>query len=269
MGRKERANDKDQRTRRKATASELKAKAATRLRVAEIKRLAAQQAAAAARRQFFADGGGTGSAGSCSAATPGTNDDNDAPSTIDRDDESEVGAQAAGTQGHAAAAEEDHDEGSGDARRRDARPADVEAELDDEADEQAEAGAAAEGVMATYLEVVFGRLHSETIGEASRNSIEQKWLLDILKEEGNNWRLPAARAKSVCRKLGLEYGEPAYYRDILIWLPDERWGAEAMPPCVECESAADVGVHGFQTGHFGRRMCGLQNVCTQYKNVYM
>ena len=30
-----------------------------------------------------------------------------------------------------------------------------------------------------------------------------------------------------------------------------------MPPCVECESAAEVGVHGFHDSHFGRRVCGL------------
>ena len=81
----------------------------------------------------------------------------------------------------------------------------------------------------------------------------------MLKEEGSEWWLRAARAHSICKKLGLEYGEPAYYRDILVWLPDERWGAEAMPPSVHCDSAAQVGVHGFRDDHFGRRICGLES----------
>jgi len=70
------------------------------------------------------------------------------------------------------------------------------------------------------------------------------------------------RVRSVCAKLGLEYGEPAYYHDIFVWLPDERWGAEAMPPCIECESAQRVAAHAFQTGahgHYGRRICGLKD----------
>lgn len=62
------------------------------------------------------------------------------------------------------------------------------------------------------------------------------------------------------RRLGLAYGEPSYYRDIYVWLPDIRWGEEAMPVCINCDSAKAVSPHAFQTGkhgHCGRRICAL------------
>ena len=81
--------------------------------------------------------------------------------------------------------------------------------------------------------------HAATLGD--------QWLLALLKAPGADWWLRAGVAQSVCRKLGIEYGEPSYYRDIYVWLPDVRWGDEAMPPCVECHSAeenANVGHRG-------------------------
>ena len=47
--------------------------------------------------------------------------------------------------------------------------------------------------------------------------------------------------------------EPAYIRDVYVWLPDVRWGPKAMPCCPTCETAAHVGNHGFQTNHSARR----------------
>ena len=47
-----------------------------------------------------------------------------------------------------------------------------------------------------------------------------------------------ARAREVCEKRGIHYGEPEYYVDIVVWLPDVRWGV--MPPCVTCGSADHV-----------------------------
>ena len=108
--------------------------------------------------------------------------------------------------------EDDAEQTERQAERLEARPADVEAKLDDE--DQGADGVTS--VMGAYLKAVFERLHSETIGEASRSALEAKWLLDMLNEEGANFWLPAARARSVCAKLGLEYGEPAYYRDIKV-----------------------------------------------------
>ena len=255
--------DKQQRTRRTATAGEHNKKADKRAKQAEKQRVAEQQAGVAARRSFLSRAGaGSGSSSAAARGAEGVTADSEGGGNADEDLESGVGngGQAAGAAVDADAAaaeedpEEDHEEAGGEARRE-ARPADVEAELDDEDGEPE----AVEGVMATYLKAVFDRLHSETTGEASRDAFESKWLLAILKEEGSEWWLRASRARSICAKLGLEYDEPAYYHDILVWLPDERWGAEAMPPCVECKSAEQVGVHGFQTVHFGRRVCSLKS----------
>ena len=107
--------------------------------------------------------------------------------------------------------------------------------------------------MASYLEAVFHRVHLEVTGALSVHS--DLWLIKMLKDDG--WWLRACRASRVCDKFGISFGEPAYYRDVFVWLPDVRWGREAMPVCPECESAERVMPHAFQNKHFGRRICGL------------
>ena len=58
-----------------------------------------------------------------------------------------------------------------------------------------------------------------------RDANEKLWLREL--REDYDWWLPAKTcARRICRKLGLTYGEPSYYRDIHVWLPDERWGHE-------------------------------------------
>ena len=84
-----------------------------------------------------------------------------------------------------------------------------------------------------YMKAIYLRLQSETTGEASRSAFQSKWLLDHLK--ANNWWVRAKKAKLICTKLGLDFSEPSYYRDIRVWIPDLEFGAEAMPPCVECK----------------------------------
>jgi hypothetical protein len=59
------------------------------------------------------------------------------------------------------------------------------------------------------------------------------------------------------RSLVFFYGKPSYYRDIHVWLPDVRWGSEAMLPCVVCKSAEDVSPYDFSTNHFGCQVCAL------------
>jgi len=165
--------DKQQRTRRTATAGEHNKKADKRAKQAEKQRVAEQQAGVAARRSFLSRAGaGSGSSSAAARGAEGVTADSEGGGNADEDLESGVGngGQAAGAAVDADAAaaeedpEEDHEEAGGEARRE-ARPADVEAELDDEDGEPE----AVEGVMATYLKAVFDRLHSETTGEASRD----------------------------------------------------------------------------------------------------
>ena len=218
---------------------------------------------ATARAVFFAgvapagassDGGGSAEAGSsagCSGASGST------PSSA----HDGRGSDDAGTASQPQACESpgEFDEPA-DARvsgRLDVRPAPVDAELDeDNEDDAPDDLGGGSSVMGAYLKAAFDRLHSETTGEASRSG-EEKWLLGRLKAEGAGWWLRGACARSLCRLLGLEYGEPSYYRDVKVWLPDEQWGAEAMPPCPVCESARDVGVHSWQNVHYGRRICSM------------
>ncbi len=100
------------------------------------------------------------------------------------------------------------------------------------------------GVMREYLRAVVQCLHSDISGEAFKN-INDQWLLKIL--QGNDWWLKASsHSRLICKKLQLIYTEPAYYRNIKIWIPDVQWGRKAMPPCVQSE-------------HFGWCVCALKN----------
>ena len=96
--------------------------------------------------------------------------------------------------------------------RREERPADVVAELDE--DEQLDESGNlishddTSSVMGEYLKAVYARLQSETTGSASRNALEEPWLLNKLRAEGADWWLRGACAQSVCNKLDVEYGEP-------------------------------------------------------------
>lgn len=129
---------------------------------------------------------------------------------------------------------------------------------EDDDDDDAEAmfeGLHPEGAMKTYLQKVFDRLKLETKKDSP--VLVNNWLIPLLRE--NDWRIPAARAKHVCKKLGIEYDEPSYYRDIVVWLPDEQFGED--PPCPRC--ARGCSFHGWQTNHFGRV------VLTLYSHYYV
>ena len=131
------------------------------------------------------------------------------------------------------------------------RPEDVEATLDN--DNDFDNIDAQNGIMGIFLKAVHRELREEVRGRVAK----EPWLLTMLKAPGADWWIRAGQARLVCKKLGLLYGEPSYYRDIFIWLPDVRWGNEAMPPCVVCKSAEEVSPHDFLTNHFGRRVCAL------------
>ena len=77
----------------------------------------------------------------------------------------------------------------------------------------------------------------------------------LLTAPSADWWLRAGHAPSVCVRLGLEYGEPSYYRDVYVWLPDVRWGVEGTPPCVDCLSAEEVSPHQFRDDYHCRRIC--------------
>jgi len=124
---------------------------------------------------------------------------------------------------------------------------DVVAELDD--DEQLKDAADGCGLQQEYLQAVHARLKEEVGNHV------QSLLLDLLKE--NDFWLHAVHAPKICCVLQIELLELSYYRDIYVWLPDVRWGQEAMPPCPNCLSSQLVGEHGWRDYYFGRRISGL------------
>ena len=127
---------------------------------------------------------------------------------------------------------------------------DIQADLDDDRDMPEQES----GVMGTYLRAVFDRLKAETRRNSggSVGSLQENWLLKLLEEW--DWKISEKDAALMCKKLGLVYGEPSYYRSIHVWLPDLRWGHESMPPCVNCKHSNSVQVHGWRDNHCGRRV---------------
>ena len=104
--------------------------------------------------------------------------------------------------------------------------------------------------MYLYLEAVQKQLRLE-LG----NKVLDKFLLRELR--AHSFMLRQERAEWACNKMGLEFTEPEYYRDVQVFLPDARHGEEAMPPCPGCRTGKHVTPHGFRDDHFARRVTCL------------
>jgi hypothetical protein len=83
----------------------------------------------------------------------------------------------------------------------------------------------------------------------------RNWLMAML--ERDDWWIRAIHAQKVWNLLGIEYGEPSYYRDVVVWLPQVRWGPSAMPCCPSCLTLTRVGQHAWRENHIGRRICNM------------
>jgi hypothetical protein len=117
------------------------------------------------------------------------------------------------------------------------------------------------GVMQDYIKAVHARLHSETKGDASKHALTRCWLLDYLKK--NDYWIRRRDAKYICVKLketdaSFKFDDPDYYRNVRVWLPDDQYGMEAMPPCPKCKSASRVCYDSYRNNHFARRIIGLK-----------
>ena len=82
----------------------------------------------------------------------------------------------------------------------------IDAELDDNND--GDIIDTSSGIMAVFLKAVHRQLREEVNGRVTK----EQWLLTILKAPGADWWIRAGQARVVCKKLGLMYGEPSYYR---------------------------------------------------------
>jgi len=123
----------------------------------------------------------------------------------------------------------------------------VVAELDD--DEQLKDAAVGPGVQQVFLQATQKRLKEEVGGRAT--PLHKPFL------DEHDWWLRAVHADKICGWLGIKCLEPSYYRDVYVWLPDVRWGREAMPFCFGCRSNARVSSHCWRGNHHGRRVVAL------------
>lgn len=112
-------------------------------------------------------------------------------------------------------------------------------------------------IMMNYCQHIQKRLQAElaTQGKHILGSLEGKWLKTYL--ETHDWWIRSYDAKTICKKLAIEFDEEWYYRDVFIWLPDARWGEAFMPPCPECNSISRVGFHAWRDNHYGRKIISL------------
>lgn len=73
------------------------------------------------------------------------------------------------------------------------------------------------------------------------------------------WRLRKCRARKVCDRLGIAFVHPAYYRDVVCWLPGMQFGDAGRPRCKKCKGSDKVAVHAIRMDHPGRRVVDIED----------
>ena len=66
--------------------------------------------------------------------------------------------------------------------------------------------------------------------------------------------LRSTHSRKIAEVLGLPFG-PSYYRDIYVWLPDVRWGVEAI--CHVARTVAPTAKWAFMVGGIVTMVDGL------------
>jgi hypothetical protein len=133
------------------------------------------------------------------------------------------------------------------------------------------------GPMKCYLQSLFKHLKYEIRNDFPVMSC--KWLLEFLSE--NDCQNLAIKANScLCQNLGIDFDEPFYYWDIVVWLPDLQF--QVNPQCLNCGQGCDFHswqtnhFHSWQTNHFGPVVISLYNnyfvishhyLCTHCKEI--
>ena len=121
--------------------------------------------------------------------------------------------------------------------------------------------ASADGtIMHKYLHAIQDRLQKELSNQFG--ATDETWLKKLIID--NDWWIRRKGFQYICGKLNIQFEademEEAYFRDVYIWLPDERWGVvHGMPKCPVCRSSEHVGNNGFRDNHYGRRVVALDH----------
>lgn len=108
--------------------------------------------------------------------------------------------------------------------------------------------------MDSIIKTVQERLSLEKKG---LKALDSPWLHEHLKQ--NDWWIRGCHAKHILKRLKLPFSELPYYKDIFCWMPEERWGREAMPVCPTCKTNDDVSTKGFRYDTLGRRVVSLDD----------
>ena len=124
-----------------------------------------------------------------------------------------------------------------------------------------------ESVMQAYLKAIMIRFQTEDSPNFRKEHPKgEQWLQEFLANHG--FWIRKECAPFLCRKLGIQMSDPAYYRDVRVWFPDAEGGHGMCKPfCVTCKRQTHVRVHGYPTHHPGRRVANvrlplLHNVAT-------
>ena len=146
----------------------------------------------------------------------------------------------------------------------------ITAQLDDEWDEDGQT----DSVMKAYMKAIMKRYITEDSPDfPKKHPSGEQWLQQFLKNHG--FWIRSECAPFICRKLGIQMCELAYYRDVRVWFPDVEGGrGMCMPFCVTCKQQTNVRAHSYPTHHPGRRVTTFnshyyimsrQYLCTECK----
>jgi hypothetical protein len=124
----------------------------------------------------------------------------------------------------------------------------------DESDEDEDQYSKRSSVMMDYMNAVQARLSFECNTKKTTGP-NQNFLLKFLTE--NNFWLRREKCFDVCQMLNINPSLSGYYRDILVWIPDEQH--QIKLPCPTCHSCEHTAVHGYNTKSVARRIIGMNN----------
>ena len=123
------------------------------------------------------------------------------------------------------------------------------AAFDDDYDQNGEGANAS--VMKDYMQAIMRRYAIEDSLDFRRSHpADTEWLQEFLKNHG--YWIRSECAPFLCKKLGIQLQEQAYYRDIRVWFPDVEGGVSCMPMCLTCKSNMNVRPHSYPVHHPGQ-----------------
>jgi hypothetical protein len=106
------------------------------------------------------------------------------------------------------------------------------------------------GIMKEYMQAIMKQYQTEDSQNFDPNGCA--WLKDYLNDHG--YHIRAECVHLVCKKLGIQFHEQEYYRDICVWFPKEEGGMMCMPTCPTCKRNDSIRKHSYPMNHPGRRV---------------